>query len=89
MLSFDTVLFSALFVYRSKCQETIAMADFQKICHPHILPKSRVLANINSAPSIFIKLLRGKHYGFDNSYGATSYAKVERSKCLGKAGNSG
>ena len=33
--------FQPFFVYHSKCLKTIAMADFQQICHPHILPKSR------------------------------------------------
>ncbi len=32
--------FQPFFVYHSKCLKTIAMADFQQICHPHILPKS-------------------------------------------------
>lgn len=29
-------------MYHSKCLKTIAMADFQQICHPHILPKSLI-----------------------------------------------
>ena len=32
--------FQPFFVYHSKCLKTITMADFQQICHPHILPKS-------------------------------------------------
>ena len=38
--------FQPFFVYHSKCLKTITMADFQQICHPHILPKSHFLEPI-------------------------------------------
>ena len=44
--------FQPFFVYHSKCLKTITMADFQQICHPHILPKSPLLQSQRAnAPS--------------------------------------
>ena len=59
--------FQPFFVYHSKCLKTIAMADFQQICHPHILPKSRkyFVISLDSPHERMKWALVTERYGFD------------------------
>ena len=71
--------FQPFFVYHSKCLKTITMADFQQICHPHILPKSPIfeyfdalLVGLTATPKTDVD--RNTYDFFEMEHGVPTYA---------------